>query len=103
MHTPAVVAFLVSLVLQRVGGRLLNGTLSCIGSIFGTGTNGAYLEKVENITKLGDSPARKNGGYMVVNTEWGAFNNTVSLSILFPGSTLTRPLSEDSAAHNALR
>ena len=49
------------------------------GSIFGTGTNGAYLEKVENITKLGDIPARKNGGYMVVNTEWGAFNNTVSI------------------------
>lgn len=50
------------------------------GSIFGTGTNGAFVERVENITKLGDSPARQKGGYMVVNTEWGAFNNTVGSS-----------------------
>lgn len=52
------------------------------GSIFGTGTNGAYLEKVDNIKKLGDSPTRKNGGFMVVNTEWGAFNNTVCVFAL---------------------
>ena len=50
------------------------------GAIFGTGTNGAYLEKVDNITKLGDSPARQQGGHMVVNCEWGAFNNTVRRS-----------------------
>lgn len=48
------------------------------GAIFGTGTNGAYVEKVVNIRKLGDHPARKNGGDMVVNCEWGAFDNTVS-------------------------
>lgn len=51
------------------------------GAIFGTGTNGAYVEKVENIIKLGDSPARKNGGIMVVNAEWGAFNNTVRILV----------------------
>lgn len=55
-----------------------NSRLSCVGAIFGTGTNGAYVEKVENITKLGDAPVRQNGGYMVINTEWGGFNNTVS-------------------------
>ena len=49
-----------------------------VGGIFGTGTNGAYVEKVENISKLGDHPARKNGGYMIINTEWGGFNNAVS-------------------------
>ena len=52
------------------------------GGIFGTGTNGAYVEKVENISKLGDHPARKTGGYMIINTEWGGFNNTVSASLL---------------------
>ena len=51
-----------------------------LGGIFGTGTNGAYVEKVKNITKLGDHPARQNGGYMVINTEWGGFNNAVSAS-----------------------
>lgn len=36
-----------------------------------------YLAK---ITKLANSPAASKGGYMVVNTEWGAFNNSVSVS-----------------------
>ncbi|KAH9942994.1 hexokinase [Epithele typhae] len=63
----------VALVNDTVGAMLSRAYTSggCIlGSIFGTGTNGAYLEKVENIRKLGDSPARKNGDFMVVNTEW---------------------------------
>lgn len=51
---------------------------STTGAIFGTGTNGAYVEKVKNIEKLGDAPVRKEDGHMVINTEWGGFNNTVS-------------------------
>ena len=43
--------------------------------IFGTGTNGAYLEQVANIIKLGNNPAAEAGGVMMVNTEWGAFDN----------------------------
>jgi len=69
----------VALVNDTVGALLSRAYTAggCIlGSIFGTGTNGAYVEKVEKITKLGDSPARKHGGDMVVNCEWGAFNNT---------------------------
>ncbi|KAH9853885.1 hexokinase [Lenzites betulinus] len=69
----------VALVNDTVGALLSRAYTSggCVlGSIFGTGTNGAFVERVENITKLGDSPARQKGGYMVVNTEWGAFNNT---------------------------
>ncbi|KAM5532707.1 hypothetical protein V8D89_013599 [Ganoderma adspersum] len=69
----------VALVNDTVGALLSRAYTSggCIlGSIFGTGTNGAFVERVENIKKLGDSEARKKGGHMVVNTEWGAFNNT---------------------------
>ncbi|KAL7282030.1 hypothetical protein ACG7TL_003497 [Trametes sanguinea] len=69
----------VALVNDTVGALLSRAYTSggcLLGSIFGTGTNGAYVERVENIKKLGDSPARQNGGYMIVNTEWGAFNNT---------------------------
>ncbi|KAK7696561.1 hypothetical protein QCA50_001219 [Cerrena zonata] len=69
----------VALVNDTVGALLSRAYTAggCIlGSIFGTGTNGAYVEKVEKITKLGDAPARKRGGDMVVNCEWGAFNNT---------------------------
>ena len=46
-----------------------------LGAIFGTGTNGAYLEQVANITKLGNNAAAAAGGVMMVNTEWGAFDN----------------------------
>jgi hexokinase len=47
------------------------------GAIFGTGTNGAYVEKTGNITK--DIPSKGKHEYMIVNTEWGAFDNEVSL------------------------
>ncbi|KAI0773802.1 hexokinase [Fomes fomentarius] len=69
----------VALVNDTVGAllsRAYTGGGCILGDIFGTGTNGAYVERVENIRKLGDSPARQKGGFMVVNTEWGAFNNT---------------------------
>jgi len=35
------------------------------------------VEDVAKITKLGNSPAVARGGSMVVNTEWGAFDNAV--------------------------
>ncbi|KAJ3554795.1 hypothetical protein NM688_g2922 [Phlebia brevispora] len=71
----------VALVNDTVGALLSRAYTAggcMLGGIFGTGTNGAYVEKVENIAKLGDHPARKNGGYMVINTEWGGFNNSRS-------------------------
>jgi hexokinase len=51
-----------------------------IGAIFGTGTNGAYLEQVDKIKKLGDDFIKTQktkgvGPYMIVNTEWGALDN----------------------------
>ncbi len=56
-----------------------------IGAIFGTGTNGAYIDHVTTIKKLGEEAINeamaggKTGGeYMVVNTEWGALDNGVS-------------------------
>ncbi|CCM04017.1 uncharacterized protein FIBRA_06174 [Fibroporia radiculosa] len=69
----------VALVNDTVGTLLSRAYTagSCLlGGIFGTGTNGAFVEQVSNITKLGNSPARTKGGVMIVNTEWGAFNNT---------------------------
>ncbi|ESK93616.1 putative glucokinase [Moniliophthora roreri MCA 2997] len=69
----------VALVNDTVGALLSRSYTAggCIlGSIFGTGTNGAYMEEVANITKLANTPAASQGGYMIVNTEWGAFNNS---------------------------
>ncbi|KAJ3802687.1 hypothetical protein GGU11DRAFT_764630 [Lentinula aff. detonsa] len=68
----------VALVNDTVGALLSRAYTSggCVlGAIFGTGTNGAYLEEVAKIPKLANNPAATKGGYMVVNTEWGAFNN----------------------------
>ena len=45
---------------------------SYIGFILGTGTNCAYVEKVANITKLGDDS--RTGGTMIINAESGNFN-----------------------------
>lgn len=71
----------------------------CIaGCIFGTGTNGAYVEQVgeqndgfvplcysqplpsAKIPKLAGTPVAEKGGVMVINCEWGAFNNSVGFS-----------------------
>ncbi|KLO06355.1 hypothetical protein SCHPADRAFT_946154 [Schizopora paradoxa] len=50
-----------------------------LGAIFGTGTNGAYVEDISKIKKLGDSTSLLGMSKMVVNTEWGAFNNSRSV------------------------
>ncbi|KAG2119119.1 uncharacterized protein F5147DRAFT_668293 [Suillus discolor] len=71
----------VALVNDTVGALLSRAYTSggCIlGAIFGTGTNGAYVEEVSKITKLSQNHTVAAGGEMIVNTEWGAFNNSRS-------------------------
>ncbi|BFZ64242.1 glucokinase [Saitoella coloradoensis] len=51
------------------------GTETLIGAIFGTGTNGAYVENMENVHKL--EKAEHQTPTMVINTEWGAFDNAM--------------------------
>ncbi|KAF8592467.1 hexokinase [Ramaria rubella] len=68
----------VALVNDTVGTLLSRAYTSggcLLGAIFGTGTNGAYVEDVAKITKLGNSDVAVPGGKMVVNTEWGGFDN----------------------------
>ncbi|KAJ5571393.1 Hexokinase N-terminal [Penicillium sp. DV-2018c] len=53
-----------------------------LGAIFGTGTNGAYLEKTKNITKLKDIKDvqfEDRTGEMIINAEWGSFDNQMSV------------------------
>ncbi|KIK08425.1 hypothetical protein K443DRAFT_672443 [Laccaria amethystina LaAM-08-1] len=71
----------IALVNDTVGTLLSRSYIaggSVVGAIFGTGTNGAYIEEVAKIRKLANTPVAAQGGYMVVNTEWGAFNNSRS-------------------------
>lgn len=44
-----------------------------LGAVFGTGTNGAYIEEASKITKQ-DFLATDPEGLMIVNTEWGNFD-----------------------------
>lgn len=57
------------------GGRYSDSNV-VMGIILGTGTNGAYVEKISNIGTL---PARPGGqdpsNEMVVNTEWGGYQS----------------------------
>ena len=55
-----------------------SGTL--LGAIFGTGTNGAYVEKLPRVKKLEtmqESTYDKSTGEMIINSEWGSFDNTM--------------------------
>jgi hexokinase len=52
----------------------LTETRTSVGAIFGTGTNGVYLERLSEITKpLG--PHDESTGEMFVSSEWGSFDN----------------------------
>ncbi|MCJ1279223.1 glucokinase [Puttea exsequens] len=56
------------------------GTL--LGAIFGTGTNGAYVEELSKVKKLETMKGTTydtSTGQMIVNTEWGSFDNQMSV------------------------
>lgn len=53
-----------------------SGGQTLIGCIFGTGTNGAYSEKVRKIKKFTGETTEK---IMVINTEWGSFDNDLTI------------------------
>ncbi|KAL8818634.1 MAG: hypothetical protein Q9223_002771 [Gallowayella weberi] len=52
---------------------------TCIGTIFGTGTNGVYLEKLRNIFKSLDGSFDVSTGEMFISIEWGSFDNGLSV------------------------
>lgn len=86
LHLPVKVAALVNDTVGTLMARSYTSpgkTPTLIGSIFGTGTNGAYVEKLEKVTKLvsveGEANYDKSTGLMIVNTEWGSFDNTLKV------------------------
>lgn len=56
-----------------------------IGAIFGTGTNGAYVERLPNVKKMKEIDKVEGANYdastglMVINTEWGSFDNDLKV------------------------
>ncbi|KAI1077567.1 hypothetical protein F5B20DRAFT_572255 [Whalleya microplaca] len=68
-------------------------TSTLLGAIFGTGTNGAYVEKLTNIQKPVDGEYDKSTGEMVINTEWGSFDNQLNV---LPNTPYDKELDEKS-------
>lgn len=96
LHLPVRVAALVNDTVGTLMARSYTSTGksgSILGAIFGTGTNGAYLEKLSNIKKpiVGDYEAAT--GEMVVNVEWGSFDNQLNI---LPNTPWDAQLDKDS-------
>ncbi|KAM7201895.1 putative glucokinase [Naviculisporaceae sp. PSN 640] len=82
LHLPVKVAALVNDTVGTLMARSYTSpgkTGTVLGAIFGTGTNGAYVEKLANIKKPVTGEFDKSTGLMVVNTEWGSFDNQLNV------------------------
>lgn len=100
LHLPVKVAALVNDTVGTLMARSYTSpgkTPTLIGSIFGTGTNGAYVEKLEKVTKLvsaeGEANYDTSTGLMVVNSEWGSFDNTLKV---LPNTSYDQDLDKES-------
>ncbi|PHH86444.1 hypothetical protein CDD83_10245 [Cordyceps sp. RAO-2017] len=82
LRLPVKVAALVNDTVGTLMARSYTSTgkhRSILGGIFGTGTNGAYIEKTANIKKPIEGSFDASTGDMVVNTEWGSFDNQLNV------------------------
>ncbi|ELR07967.1 hypothetical protein GMDG_02826 [Pseudogymnoascus destructans 20631-21] len=82
LHLPVRVSALVNDTVGTLMSRSYTSpgkTPTVLGAIFGTGTNGAYVEKLANIKKGLEGAYDKSTGQMVVNTEWGSFDNELTV------------------------
>jgi hexokinase len=84
LHLPVRVAALVNDTVGTLMARSYTSpgqTGTLLGAIFGTGTNGAYVEKLSRVTKLTGQSSEgaydKSTGEMIINTEWGSFDNNL--------------------------
>lgn len=82
LHLPVKVAALVNDTVGTLMARSYTSpgkTGAILGAIFGTGTNGAYVEKLSNLKKPLSGEYDKSTGDMVINTEWGSFDNQLNV------------------------
>lgn len=50
-----------------------------VGAIFGTGTNGVYMEDLQAVSKHLDGDFDSSNDRMFMSTEWGSFDNKLSV------------------------
>ncbi|KAF9930340.1 glucokinase [Linnemannia zychae] len=70
-HIPVRVAALVNDTVGTLLAHAYNNPDTCMGVILGTGCNGAYIEKMDKITKW---KGNENAKEMIINMEFGAFD-----------------------------
>ena len=103
LNLPVTVAALVNDTVGTLMARSYTSpgkTGALIGAIFGTGTNGAYVEKLERVKKMaqidaesGSAAYDKSTGLMIINTEWGSFDNSLRV---MPDTPYDRALDAES-------
>ena len=83
LHLPVRITALVNDALGALMFRAytlpLSETRTSIGAIFGTGTNGVYLEKLSNITKDLEGSYPPGASDMFISCEWGSFDNALKV------------------------
>lgn len=75
----AIVNDALGTIMSRAYTLPLAHTRPTIGAIFGTGTNGVYLQDLSKITKPVDGLVDQSTGEMFMSTEWGSFDNKLSV------------------------
>lgn len=103
LNLPVTVAALVNDTVGTLMARSYTSpgkTETLIGAIFGTGTNGAYVEKLDKVKKMkeidaesGSAAYDKSTGLMIINTEWGSFDNGL---IVLPNTPYDQALDAES-------
>ncbi|KAI0910197.1 glucokinase glkA [Ustulina deusta] len=83
LKLPVKVTAIVNDALGTVMSRAYTSPLAhirpTIGAIFGTGTNGVYLQNLSGITKPVDGMVDQSTGSMFMSTEWGSFDNNLTV------------------------
>ncbi|OHE97737.1 hexokinase [Colletotrichum orchidophilum] len=98
-HLPLLVTALANDTVGTLAARAYTSpgrSSNVVGAIFGTGTNGAYMERISRITKLhsrAEFSTSDPGAMMALNTEWGGFDNKLEV---LPSTRFDRDLDRDS-------
>ncbi|KXH64764.1 hexokinase [Colletotrichum nymphaeae SA-01] len=98
-HLPLLVTALANDTVGTLAARAYTSpgrSSNVVGAIFGTGTNGAYMERISRITKLHsrvDFSTSASDAMMALNTEWGGFDNKLEV---LPSTRFDRDLDRNS-------
>ncbi|KAK1637812.1 hexokinase [Colletotrichum phormii] len=98
-HLPLLVTALANDTVGTLAARAYTSpgrSSNVVGAIFGTGTNGAYMERISRITKLhsrAEFSTSDSDAMMALNTEWGGFDSKLEV---LPSTRFDRDLDRDS-------